>query len=287
MSDKSQALEALLPLAEGQPRAMAHLARLLQDEGKPERALDLCLRARAASPDDPELAALVSAIVSTTVPSWHFRLVRDAARNHAYESALQRTIRPGGRVLEIGTGTGLLAMMAARAGAGTVITCEGNPIVTRLAQEIVAVNGYADRVRTIARHSTALDAARDLGGRADVLVSEIFSNDAVGEGAIPAIEDAWRRLLTAEARVIPARVRILVALAGDRLRDHRRMGIVDGFDLSGFDRAAKPSYQISADAPRLRLRSEAATIFAFDFQRDRAFPSRSEERRVGKECRVR
>jgi len=274
MSDRSQALAALLPLAEGKPRAMAHLARLVQENGEPERALDLCLRALSASPDDPELAALVTSIVSTTVPSWHFSLVRDAPRNHAYAAALRRAIRPGCRVLEIGTGTGLLAMMAARAGAGAVVTCEANPIVARLAQEIVAVNGYADRVSAIARPSTALDAARDLGGRADVLVSEIFSNDAVGEGALPAIEDAWRRLLSADASVIPARVRIVVALADDRLRDHRRMGVVDGFDLSYFDRAAKPSYQIGADAPRLTLRSEAATIFAFDFQRDRVFPSR-------------
>src|SRR5262245_25303202 len=273
MSDKSQALEALLPLAEGQPRAMAHLARLLQEDGQAERALDLCLRARAASPDDPELAALVADIVSTTVPSWHFRLVRDTARNHAYEAALRRAIRPACRVLEIGTGTGLLAMMAARAGAGAVVTCEVNPIVARLAKEIVAVNGCADRVSAVAGHSTALEAVRDLGGRADVLVAEIFANDAVGEGAIPVIEDAWRRLLSADARGIPARVRVVVALADDRLRDDRRIGVVDGFDLSCFNRAAKPKYQISAQAPRLTLRSEAATIFAFDFQRDRAFPS--------------
>jgi type II protein arginine methyltransferase len=273
MSDRSQALDALLPLAEGQPRAMAHLARLLQEDGHPERALDLCWRALAASPDDPELAALVASIVSTTVPSWHFRLVRDAARNRAYAAALARAIRSDGRVLEIGTGTGLLAMMAARAGAGAVVTCEATPVVARLAQEIVAINGYADRVRVIAGHSTALEAGRDVGGRADVLVSEIFSNDAVGEGAIPVIEDAWRRLLAPDARVIPARVRVLVALAEDRLRDHRRIGVVDGFDLSRFDRAAKPSYQISADAPRLSLRSKAETIFTFDFQRDRVFPS--------------
>src|SRR5262245_39237507 len=253
MSDRSQALDALLPLTEGKPRAMAHLARLLQEDGKPERALDLCRRALAASPDDPQLAALVASIVSTTVPSWHFRLVRDAARNNAYAGALRRAIHPGCRVLEIGTGTGLLAMMAARAGAGAVVSCEVNPIVARLAQETIAVNGYADRVRTIARHSTALDAARDLGGRADVLVSEIFSNDAVGEGALPAIEDAWGRLLHPDAIVIPARVRIVVALADDRLRDHRRMGVVNGFDLSYFDRAAKPSYQIGADARRLTL----------------------------------
>ena len=44
----------------------------------------------------------------------------------AYDAALRRAIRPGCRVLEIGTGSGLLAMMAARAGAAQVVTCERN-----------------------------------------------------------------------------------------------------------------------------------------------------------------
>ena len=273
MSDRAPALEALLPLVEGKPLAMVHLARLFQADGQSERALDLCLRARAAAPDDAEVATLVASVLSTNVPSWHFRIVRDEARNRAYESALTRAVRRGCRVLDIGAGTGLLAMMAARAGAGTVVTCEANPIVARMAQDIVDANGCADRVRAIAKHSTALDVERDLGGRADVLVTEIFSNDTVGEGAIPAIEDAWHRLLAPDARVIPMRVRVLVALAEDRLLDERRMGDVAGFDLSRFNLVANPSYQLDAAAPRLALRSEPAALFTFDFQRDRRFSS--------------
>src|SRR5262245_27922181 len=147
MSDRTSKLEALLPLVEGKPLAMAHLARQLQADGQPERALDLCLRAREAAPDDEELAPLVTSILSTNVPSWHFRIVRDEVRNGGYESALARAITPGCRVIEIGTGTGLLAMMAARAGARTVVTCEASPIVARLARDIIEVNGYGDRVR--------------------------------------------------------------------------------------------------------------------------------------------
>jgi SAM-dependent methyltransferase len=273
MSDRSPKLEALLPLVEGKPLAMAHLARQLQADGQAERAIDLCLRARAAAPDDQELTTLVASILSTNVPSWHFRIVRDEARNRAYESALARAVTPGCRVLEIGAGTGLLAMMAARAGAHSVVTCEANPVVARLARDIVEANGYGDRVRAIAKHSTALDAARDLGGLADVLVCEIFSNDCVSEGALPAIEDAWRRLLAPAARVIPIRVRVVVALAEDRRRDQREAGCVAGFDLSRFHLAAAPSYQIDPDAPRLVIRSGPATLFTFDFERDRQFPS--------------
>src|SRR5262245_58162119 len=221
IGDRSRALKALLPQVEGKPLAMAHLARLLHDDGDAEGALDLCFRARAAAPDDGELATLVAAILSASVPSWHYTIVRDERRNRAYEAALARAIRPGSRVLEIGAGTGLLAMMAARAGARAVVTCEVNPVVARMAREVVAANGYADRVQIVAKHSTALELSTDLAGPADILVAEIFSNDVVGEGAIPAIEDAWHRLLAPGARVIPMRVRVIVALAEDRRRDRR------------------------------------------------------------------
>jgi len=270
VSTRAAGLDALLPLVEGRTLAMAHLARLLLAEGQAEQALDLCLRARAASPSDPELATLVASILSTDVPSWHFRIVRDEARNAAYDGALRRAIGPDSRVFEIGAGTGLLAMMAARAGAAAVVTCEANPVVARMARDVIAANGFADRVRVVAKHSTDV-VETDLGGPADVLVSEIFSNDTVGEGAIPSIEDARRRLTAADARVIPMRVRVVVALASDQRLDRRTIGFVAGFDLSPFNAVASPSYQIPADAPRLSLRSQPATLLSFDYQRDRSF----------------
>jgi hypothetical protein len=114
--------------------------------------------------------------------------------------------------LEIGTGTGLLAMIAVRAGAAEVITCEKTLAIAHMATEIVARNGYADHVRIIAKHSDELDVEADLGGPADILVSKIVSNDLLGE---PAHERAVRNLLKPGGRVIPARGRIRVALAED------------------------------------------------------------------------
>jgi len=271
MSDRLAALEALAPLVEGKPTAMAHLARLLQAEGQADRAVDLCLRARAAAPASEELATLVASILGANVPSWHFRILRDDARNRAYDEALRRAVRPGCTVFEIGAGSGLLAMMAARAGAGRVVTCEVNPTIARLARDVVAANGLADRVTVLTAHSTVVDAARDLGGRADVLVSEIISNDGFGQDVIPAIEDAWQRLLAPAARVIPMRLHIRVALAEDR-RLRRGLGVVSGFDLSAFDVASPHCYQVDRES-RLVLRSEPATLFTIDFQLRRSYPS--------------
>jgi type II protein arginine methyltransferase len=274
MATQSDAINALLSVVEGQPVAMAHMGRLLQANGEGERAVNVCLRALQLSPDDAELSVIVSGVLSAHVPKWHFRIVSDHDRNRAYEAALTRTITPGCHVLEIGAGSGLLAMMAARAGAAAVYTCEENPVVAHLARGIIAANGYADRVHVIGRRSTDIDVARDMGRPADLLVSEIYSNNLIGEGALPVLEDAWRRLLIPSARVIPCRGRVVVALAEDAMRSHRRMEVVNGFDLSRFNLAERPSYAINAGDTRLTLRSQPTDLFSFDFQSERAFRPR-------------
>jgi hypothetical protein len=263
--DRTKGLDELLLQVEGKPEAMVALARLMRLSENHALAVKLCSRALDLAPDSGKVRAIAAEVMSAGVPQWHFDIVRDQPRNAAYEAALRRAIFPGCKVLEIGTGTGLLAMMAARAGAAEVVTCESESAVAITAQEIVARNGYADRVRVLMKHSTALDAQVDLGGRADILVSEIVSNDLLGEGAVPAIEDACQRLLKPGGTVIPARGRVRVALADDDEWDDLRMGHVAGFDLSPFSRLALPHYEIYVGATRLRLRSDPVDLFSFDF----------------------
>lgn len=52
------------------------------------------------------------------VQRWHFGMLNDWERNNAFYDALRALVQPGSFVIDIGAGTGLLGMMAARAGAG-------------------------------------------------------------------------------------------------------------------------------------------------------------------------
>jgi len=262
--DRTKGLEELLRQVEGKPEAMAVLARLVRADDA-ALAVSLCSRALELAPDHGEVRAIAAEVMSVGVPDWHFEIVRDIPRNDAYEAALRRAIFPGCKVLEIGTGSGLLAMMAARAGAAEVITCEGEYAIAQAARDIIARNGYADRVRVIGKHSTALDVDKDLGGPADILVSEIVSNDLLGEGTLPTLEHARGRLLKPNAKVIPARGRVRVALGEDEEWERARMGHAAGFDLTPFNRLAAPHRPIEVGAARLRIRSEAADLFSFDF----------------------
>lgn len=245
---------------------MFRVAGIMRKAGDEPRAAALCDELLAIDSLEPALSFEIRSFRNYGVPEWHFSIVRDQLRNDAYDAALRRLIKPGMRVLEIGTGTGILAMMAARAGAAEVISCEMNPAVAAAASEIIHRNGFGDRVKVIHSHSDAVDLGRHLGGRrADLLVSEIISNNMVDQQVLPAHARAARDLLVPVAPVIPARGRVRVALVEDIRHRTQPLGVVDEFDLSPFNRLAPSVRPASGSGRGLELRSEAADLFDFDF----------------------
>jgi type III protein arginine methyltransferase len=269
----SAVLEALISSASSNPRALATLAHFLVAQGEVERACSLALQARTLAPGNPEVAVLTAEILNAGVPQWQFSIIRDERRNMEFDAALRRAVRPGSRVLDIGSGTGLLAMMAVRAGASEVITCEMNPLVAQAARKIVAANGYADTIRVLGKHSESLDVVEDLGGPVDVLVAEIVANDILAEGVIPVMENVVHRLLKPGGQLIPARGSVRVALAHYSNADKRRVAAtVAGFDLSLFNELAPKNIRIKLNDPGITILSDAADLFTFDFASGGPFP---------------
>ncbi len=83
--------------------------------------------------------------------------------------ALEERIRPGARVLDLGTGSGILAIAAAKLGAGRVLALDTDPQAVAVARENVRRNGVVDRVR-VARGSLA-----QAIGRFDLVVVNILA----------------------------------------------------------------------------------------------------------------
>ncbi len=241
------------------PTNMARLAKLLLDGGEKERAVDLATEARRLAPDDPEVDRIVRLVLGRSVPEWHHSILADDARNAAYDAALRRNVRAGSRVLDIGAGSGLLAMMAARAGAARVVSCELNTALAATASEIVERNFYADRVSIICKHSRDLQIGTDLPEPVDLLVSEIISDDLLG-----CLEDAVGRLTRPDARIIPSHGAVRIALAHYGNLTRKQFGFVQGFDLSSMNRLGG-RIALSPGNEALEFRSESADLFAFDF----------------------
>jgi protein-L-isoaspartate O-methyltransferase len=274
-------IEAIVERVRGSPMAMANVARtLLLTKGDAERARALCDEALSMAPDNSEIMEIRAAVYSSDVGRWYFSNMRDEPRHDAYDRAFRRALAGGGRVLEIGAGTGLFAMMAARAGADEVISCERQPAVARGARSVVARNGQEKKITVLAKASSDLEVGVDMVGRADVLVWDNLANNLVGAGALPVIEDAMRRLVKPGGQVIPARGAIMAALAEDSDLGSHRLGQVAGFDLSPFNALAQPVYTVKTTAPELAIRSSAAVLFEFDFRTGGPFPAARTERTV-------
>lgn len=62
---------------------------------------------------------------------------------------LEASLRPGDEVLDAGTGNGVLALLAARLGAGRVVAVDVDPEVLPVARENLRKNGVADAVRLV------------------------------------------------------------------------------------------------------------------------------------------
>jgi type II protein arginine methyltransferase len=254
------------------PGALTRMGCALMGSGEGDKAVALVDSLLSRSPGDPEIEAAARTILSHNVPRWHWAMLHDERRNLAFERAIARAVRPGCRVLDIGTGSGLLAMMAARAGAGSVIACEANPALAATARKIVAANGFGDVIAVHARRSTELRRESELAGGADVIIAEIFSDDLLEEGALATLSRARAELAAPGVRMLPAAATIRVALAAyDAPLRFGPVSNVNGFDLSLFDRHVSGRQSVKVANPKLQLRSEPADLFRFDFQDARPF----------------
>ncbi|HYD77531.1 tetratricopeptide repeat protein [Ramlibacter sp.] len=273
LREAAEDYRVVLALRPADEQALKKATLCLLHAGEGALAIQVCRDVLKAQPDS--LAARLGAewLVSQMVPLWHVPMMNEAERNRAYEEGLRGAVSADKTVFEIGTGSGLVAMMAARLGARKVVTCEAEGLVADAAMKIVARNGYQDRVKVLHKPSFGVDAQRDLGGRADILVHEIFSSELLGEHVLPALEDAKARLLKPGGEILPAAASIMVALVGgEELGRELRVQDSFGFDLRPFN-AIQPRKRPlhREDLPRVLL-SEAVEAFRFDFQQHDTFP---------------
>jgi protein arginine N-methyltransferase 7 len=106
-------------------------------------------------------------------------------------------------VLDIGTGTGLLSMMAVACGADKVTAVEAFKPMIQVAKNCLKSNGMHEKVKIIEKRSTEIIFGVDMLEKANVLVTEVFDTELIGEGAISTFTHALENLLEKDCHVIP------------------------------------------------------------------------------------
>jgi type I protein arginine methyltransferase len=127
-------------------------------------------------------------------------MIADEVRMGAFARALRQAITPGAVVIDIGTGTGIFALLACRFGARRVYAIEPDDAI-QVAREMAAANGCADRIEFIQSLSTQVT----LPERADVIVADIGGVLPWFQHHLPSIADARRRWLKPGGVLIPQR----------------------------------------------------------------------------------
>lgn len=136
----------------------------------------------------------------------HRLYLSDDIRVSAFASALAELVEPTDIVLDLGSGTGILGLLASRAGAARVYAVDGGGMA-QSARAVVRANGLEDRVRVVNGHSTQID----LPERADVLVTDQIGHFGFDAGIVGYVADAKRRLLKPDAHLVPSRIDLWVA----------------------------------------------------------------------------
>jgi protein arginine N-methyltransferase 1 len=125
-------------------------------------------------------------------------MLSDGVRMDAYARAIDAVVKPGDVVVDLGAGTGILSLMAARAGAAMVHAIEYSDAI-ELAKRAAVANGLADRI-TFHR---AMSNEVKLAGRCDLLLSETLGSFGLDENTLEFTIDARERFLHPDARMLP------------------------------------------------------------------------------------
>ena len=261
-----------ISLRPGYAVAHSNLADLLKAQGALTAAVAEYRKAVDAAPDDVEIELKLREALSRLIPKWHFTMLNDGARNDAFDRAIGRAVAAAGAdavVLDIGTGTGLLAMMAARAGANRIYACEMIKPLAETAAQIVQRNRYADRITVVARKSTDLKVGDDLPEPAGLIIAELFDGGLLGEGVIPSLRHAIANLAAPGAAVLPAGATALgVLVECPDLRGINPVGQICGFDLADFDQFRNPATykRFNMEVEPHRPLTDVFEIARFDFR---------------------
>lgn len=137
----------------------------------------------------------------------HEALLNDEPRNRAFAEALRLVVTPESAVLDLGSGTGLWAILAAKLGARKVVAVEREGLMCGAIRMLARANGVEDLVEIIHGEATAVELPREF----DVVVSETVGHMIFEEQIASIMIAARTRLLKPGGALIPNRVSLVAA----------------------------------------------------------------------------
>lgn len=138
---------------------------------------------------------------------YYVSLLEDQRRIAFFARAIEAVVRPGDHVVEVGSGLGTYALLAARAGARIVSAIDRDPVAMALAREIGVERISGGRVRLIEAPAEQVT----LDEPADVVIFEDFGSFIVRPGLRRVFRHVKERLARPGARWVPPEIEVVLA----------------------------------------------------------------------------
>ncbi|MHA1136205.1 MAG: 50S ribosomal protein L11 methyltransferase [Candidatus Thorarchaeota archaeon] len=132
-------------------------------------------------------------------------LLSHKSRIRKFKLVIERIVNPGDYVIDVGTGSGILAILAARQGA-SVTAIDANIESLKYASDAAKMNGVADKIEFVNSHFADFNPKE----KADAVICEMLSSVMLIEQQIPASQYAIKNLLKPDGKLIPEEVKLFV-----------------------------------------------------------------------------
>lgn len=238
--------------------------------GQPLLAKHYWKRLVSIAPNHPHVRVALDNLYKASVPNWHLSMMNDEVRNNAFQTVIERNCAPDKTILDIGTGSGLTSMIAARAGYKTVYTCEEVELLADKASEIIKANGFdAEQIKIIKKCSTNINMPEDFPEKADVIITETFGTSLIEENCLETINHAIKNLLKPGGTIIPQGAALFVSLIeSSDLYQIYHVQNACGFNLSAFNEFSDAHVGMWLERLNLynyKILTNAHVIKKFDF----------------------
>ncbi|CAK8675917.1 unnamed protein product [Clavelina lepadiformis] len=158
------------------------------------------------------------------IDGWHFAMLNDKKRNLCFSSAIKNSIKDTDCVLDIGSGTGILSMLAVKYSKAKIHSCEMLKIMQVIGSECISLNEMENKITSFSCDSNKLaikykpssvDPIGYLDKQVSLVITETVDAGLFGEGIIDILHHAWEHLLCSKdqgGRVLPSRATLYCAL---------------------------------------------------------------------------
>ena len=197
----------------------------------------------------------------------HDALLRDEARNRAFAAALEKHVTEDSVVLDIGSGTGLWAILAAKLGARRVVAIEREGLICGAIKELCRANGVADRVQVIHGEAAQVDLPREF----DIVISETVGHMIFDEQIVSLMVRAREHFLKPGGVMIPDRV-ALIAAPVNLGETATRWPVGIDLDYSPFQALSLHRPLALTDKSRFQFLAEAKELVCSDLRTAQAPP---------------